>query len=368
MAKKKPDKIMKFLKNMSKREKGLAIALIVAIAVCGCLAGELFLTVPQDLPEPPLSNRQFGYVQTGDGLVSAQEGLNIYLLDTGQGESIYILFPDGKNMLIDAGRGTAENQQATQTFLSFFTENEISALDYLMLTHSDADHCNMLDDIVEMLEVKKFYLNDYPVESASATYKKFHGLAVAEEGAEYVLIDEDGEVYYIESGEGAAKPYKMTIFSPGYNNSELPEGTNPDSPICILEYGGRKVLLTGDATKESEEYFIDWLDNPQGLDIDVLKVGHHGSKESTAESFLEYFTPEYALISCGEQNTYDHPSAMLMNRLFNYGIVTYRTNRHGTILLSIDSEGDMRFTTKFYAPPENNRFDLPTLYASQAAE
>ena len=136
--------------------------------------GRAFSTVPQDLPEPPPQTGNSGTFRR-DGLVSAQEGLNIYLLDTGQGESIYILFPDGKNMLIDAGRGTAENQQATQTFLSFFTENEISALDYLMLTHSDADHCNMLDDIVEMLEVKKFYLNDYPVESASATYKNSTG-------------------------------------------------------------------------------------------------------------------------------------------------------------------------------------------------
>ncbi len=368
MTKKKTNKVTDFLKNMSKREKLLAIATVVLLAVCVGLASELYFNSPIDsLIVPPPEDNRNTLIETGDGLVALEDALNIYFIDVGQGESIYIELPDGKNMLIDAGSGSIESSQNTAEYLLFFEEHSITTINYLMLTHNHADHCNMLDNVIEALVIETFYYNDYPFEVASQTYKAFYNAAIAEQGAEYILFDEDGDIYYIESEQDAQHQYKIIIFAPGYNNPALPNDPNAHSPICILEYGGRRLIFGGDAISESEQLFISWLANeyPDGFDIDVLKVSHHGSKGSTDTQLLDYLTPEYAVISCGEQNSYDHPSAMLMNRLYNYGIVTYRTNRHGTVLLSIDIDGDMQFSSQFYAQPENNRFDIDTLYANQ---
>lgn len=366
MAKKKPNKIVKFLTSLTKRERVLAIALIIMIAICAGLAHELYLTPQEEIPQRTAGEPPIAIV--GDGLFSIEGGLNIYFLDVGQGESIYIDFPDGTNMLIDAGRGTSENAQFTANYLTFFDEMDINTINYLMLTHSDSDHCNMLDDVVETLEIKHFFLNDYPTAGQSQAYLAFINAALAEEGATYDFFDEDGYIYYVESEQREDFPYKMTIFAPGHANPELSNDANSNCPICLLEYADRYIFLGGDAPSGLEAYYIEWLKNeyPTGYDIDVLKVSHHGSKGSTDYDFLEFFTPEYAIISCGEVNSYDHPSAMLMNRLYNEGIVTYRTNRHGTILLSISSEGYMQFSSSIYAHPENNKLERDTLYISSS--
>jgi len=368
MAKKKKNNITDFLKNMSKRERWLAIALVISLLACAGLATELYYPT-ENAPTPPSQGYQHKLIQS-DGIVSLDDAVNIYFIDVGQGESIFIELPDGRNMLIDAGRGSVESNQFTEEYLLFFAEHNIAIINYLLLTHLHADHCNMLDDVIEALVIETFYYNAYPLHNTSQTYLAFYNAALAEEGAEHILFDEDGDVYYIESEQDAEQAYKITIFAPGYANPELETDPNAHSPICILEYGGRRLLFGGDATSASEQLFISWLasEYPECFDIDVLKVSHHGSKGSTSTDMLDYFTPEYAVISCGEVNTYEHPSPMLMNRLFNYGIVTYRTNRHGTILLSIDIDGDMQFSSQFYAPPENNRFDIDTLYASKPAE
>ena len=188
---------------------------------------------------------------------------------------------------------------------------------------------------------------------------------MAEEGADYILFGEEGGIYTIESVDGAQYPYQVSIYAPGYNNSAeyFDNSVNSSSPMITLEYGGRRVLLTGDATEYTERYFKEIIQDTLSVNeyiVDVLKVAHHGSDTSTKADFLAFTRPKFAIISCGEVNTYNHPSAMVMNRLFNEGIITYRTNRHGTIVLYIDFEGNILFVPQFKISVENNRFNRKT--------
>ena len=128
--------------------------------------------------------------------------------------------------------------------------------------------------------------------------------------------------------------------------------SNGMSPIIIVETASRTLLFTGDATTETEEWFMDTY--AEELDVDFIKIGHHGSTSSTSEAFLDLVTPECCVIMCDDGEAYGHPAATVMNRLFDRGIVTYRTNRHGNITLFIDSDGDMAFNVENNVPVENN--------------
>ena len=125
------------------------------------------------------------------------------------------------------------------------------------------------------------------------------------------------------------------------------------SPMIVLTVNETTVLLTGDATFETEEWFVDQLGSST-LDIDVLKVGHHGAAGSTGEAFLNAINAEYAIISSDEGGAYAHPRPELMTRLFNAGVVTYRTSRHGDIVLNIDQTGAFAFEVENEVMVENN--------------
>ena len=169
----------------------------------------------------------------------------------------------------------------------------------------------------------------------------------AETGAEIVRFDADGDVYEIE-GEG----YTVTIYAPGYARFE---DTNYMSPMIVVEYGGRRMLLTGDAEEEVELWWMETMGGTS-YDIDILKVGHHGSQKGTSDAFLEFVDPEYCVIMVGEENgTYKHPDYLTMNDLFNAGVVTYRTNRHGNIVLFLDGNGEFGFAVEQEVPVDNNK-------------
>lgn len=271
-------------------------------------------------------------------------GLEVHFIDIGQGDSIVIRLPDGKDVLIDAGSSTASGAAAVQEYLSYLSLINIDSFDYLIATHYDADHINMLDDVLSAYEVKNIYCNGSTHDSA--TYTKFAEACQNETGAVITYFDEDGDVYTL-TGEG----YSLDIYAPGFTRFT---DANSMSPIVILEYAGRRVVLTGDAEEETESWFMTKT-GLSSLDCDVIKLGHHGSDTSNSQAFLNFIAAEYAVVSVGETNSYNHPDPMVMNRLYNAGIVTYRTNRQGTIVLYVDGDGDFAFGVERQVPVENNK-------------
>ena len=125
---------------------------------------------------------------------------------------------------------------------------------------------------------------------------------------------------------------------------KIPKRKNAISPIGILEYNGRKVMLTGDSNEINEPLVMARTGK---IDCDILKVGHHGSATSTSTAFLDCYTFEYALISCNEAgNTFNHPRQDTLDRLAQHNINVYRTDNNGNIVVSVDKDGNIKITTE----------------------
>lgn len=347
----------KGLKKFSKRELlffSIIVVLIIALAASIVYKGDLLSLGQQNSQEEQTAetSKLHASFYSNNCNVELPEEFNdeclleVHFIDVGQGDSILIRFPDGVDMIIDAGSGTNVSNAMKDKFADYLLDMDMPDLDYLLITHPDSDHVNMASILLNNYEVKNIYYNDL-YDGQSNTYRNFVDLALLEEGAELFAVDEDGEYYYFENKE---LDYRMDIYAPGYERFSDP---NEISMFCLLQYGDIKILFTGDAHSNTEDYLMSILEG-DSLDIDILKVGHHGSNSSTSVDFLNYFVPEYAVISVGQTNTYNHPSPFLMNRLFDFGVITYRTNRHGNIVLYVDDNGNFGFLPQTNVAIENN--------------
>lgn len=284
----------------------------------------------------------------------AENCLEVHFIDIGQGDAIAIMFPDGKNMLIDAGSGTNASKATKEEYLNYLQHNlNISTtIDYFIITHPDADHVNMASEVLDKYDVKNIYYNDYSYATPTKTYQTFMTKAAEEPGANAYAIGANPATYTVTGDD-----YSVDIYASGYTRfqEEAVEQNNRNilSIMCVLTYGQRKVVFTGDAEVPTEKFFMETVGGTS-LDVDVLKVGHHGSYSCTSEEFLNFIKPEYAVISCDNGQAYHHPHPETMNRLFNYGITTYRTNRHGDIVLYVDLDGDFGFLPEKNVQVENN--------------
>ena len=299
------------------------------------------------------------FTNVNDG--SNEGTVSVHFIDVGQGDSILIEMGTDTIMLIDAGHtgvsideegkshdkvyGSSNVPKAvTEPYFAYLDEvisHHGGDIDYLIATHSDSDHINMLPAVFKEYQVNNVYINDcYPDFKTSATVKATEEAAEAENNCNVTFFDTaDDTVIPVETTE-----YKFTVYSSG-NDGFKKNDSNGMSIMCLLEYGGRKVLFTGDATVATENWFIDKT-NDKDFDIDVLKVGHHGSSTSSGAAFLDYVKAEYAVISSGKNNAYGHPTEEVMARLNERHMTTYNTQDDGTIVLYIDGDGDFCFVTE----------------------
>lgn len=355
------------LKGFSKREiilLSIAVILLIALVASLFFGGSIseLLGFGKDDEGTPVVNYSF---HSGNATVTIPSEFNlaemveVHFIDIEQGDAIYISFPGGENVIIDAGSGTGARTSATngvkkevrERYDAYLESLNITKVSHLISTHPDSDHINMLVYALDRFDVDNIYYNN--VEGHSASYSYFLQQAAAETGVNlHPIGDKNSE--YVWTAESAEYGYKLSIYAPGTDRFT---DVNSMSVMCLLEYGGVKVLFTGDAHTDTEEWFVNLMKTkyPSGLDIDVLKVGHHGSQSSSSQAFLEYLKPEYGVISVGQTNTYDHPSPFAMNRLFEAGVATYRTNRHGNIVLYMDSDGDFGFISDIDVPLDNNK-------------
>lgn len=274
--------------------------------------------------------------------------IEVHFIDVGQGDAIALMLPDGKRFLIDAGSGTSVSNATRNKYDAYLTDDlSLGTIDYLLITHPDSDHVNMASMILDDFEVKNVYFNSF-YDKGSATYKTFTDKARSEPGANVYEVT-SARTFVIENAG-----YRIDVYAPGNGGfSGADSKTNSMSILCVLSYGGRKVIFTGDAEVQTEEWFMSAVGGTE-LDVDVLKVGHHGSRSCTSKGFVEFIKPEYAVISCGEGNTYKHPHQETMNTLNEYGVATYRTDRHGNVALYLDEDGDFLFLPQYLSSVENN--------------
>lgn len=240
--------------------------------------------------------------------------LEVHFLDVGQADCTLVKC-DGYTMLIDTGL----DDQGTK-IQNYLQKQGIDRLDYLVLTHSDADHIGSADVVMTKFDIGTIFMSNF--EKETKTYKNL--LKIIEENQIHYLSPAVGNVYALGSAS-------FRILAPN-RDYDTPNDT---SIALLITHGENTFLFTGDAEKDAEE---DMLNNGLSLAADVFHAGHHGSKTSNTQEFIDAVMPRYAVISCGVDNSYGLPDAEVLNRFREKEMMVYRTDEQGTIVATSNGE------------------------------
>ncbi len=259
----------------------------------------------------------FSYVQKNFFQVS-NHNLQFHFIDVGQGDSSLIITPKGKTILIDAG-----DEAHAKKVLSYVREQGIEKLDLVIATHPDADHIGGMDKVIKNFDIDLFAMPD--VSAKTNQYKQIQRELKAKKmkatrlyQGDEVQIDDDIDFEILSPVKG--KKY---------------DDTNEYSIVAKIVYKDTSFILMGDATMENE---VDIINNVPDIDIDVLKLGHHGSSTSSSDYFITKTSPNIAIISCGKNNKYGHPHQEVMRVLKKHGVTPYRTDEMGDIVITSDGK------------------------------
>lgn len=234
----------------------------------------------------------------------------IHFIDTGNSDSILIK-QGGESMLIDAGDNDDEDM-----IVRYLTNQGVSKLKYVVSTHPDADHCGGLDAVLDNIEVENVFVANG--DANTKTYRDFIN-SVANKGL-YPSVPLLGSEHKL-----GTSVFKVVSVA---NTNDV----NNNSIVLLYTNGDDKILLTGDADTSI-------LNKINVGNVDLLKVGHHGSSTSTDLSFINKVNPEYAVILCGENNRYGHPHSNVMDLLEDRKIKVHRTDECGTIVFKSSGKG-----------------------------
>lgn len=262
-----------------------------------------------------------------------EKELKITCLDVGQGECIAVSFPTGQNILIDGG-SSSKKKTAQYQILPYLKSQGISAVDAVLISHTDEDHISGVSELLELIEknLTTVRIGSLILPDWSEQNEQYRELASrAEENGIAVLKSRAGKI--IRFGET-----KMEFLAPFPDA----DGTDPneDGMVMELSCGNFTGLFTGDIGEETEKKLLGKLE-----DVTFLKVGHHGSRYSTCQEFLDVTKPETAVISCSETNTYGHPSPETVQRLEQSGAEVFYTMKSGAV--SIYTDGERIWTDTF---------------------
>jgi competence protein ComEC len=297
---------------------GAAIALIVCVV--------LVLTVaPIDLlpREPTRPPDQRGTVVVSDAGAGA---LTFAVMDVGQGMCIVVISPDGRTMVVDAGRS---QQRIERTLLPYLRDNGVTTIDYLVLSHPDQDHVGGMPKILEEIPVGIWV--DPVIETTNQTYGRSLEL-VLEKGITPMRARR-GET--LDLGPSVSAEILWPVDPLLMSGSQV--NSNENSVVIQITYGNIRFLITGDLESRGETALIA-LETNEDLRSDVLVVGHHGSRTSSTAEFLDTVSPNVALIPVGLDNQYGHPHDEVVQRLRFRAIQIYRTDLDGTIEIISDGE------------------------------
>lgn len=225
--------------------------------------------------------------------------LNIIYFYVGQADSTFVKL-NNSTMLIDAG-----NNEDGKMIVNFLNQNNISKIDYLVATHADEDHIGGIDDILNSVKVNQLLIPT--VGSSGSDYK--NAIEAAKNNNVEIKNPVRGDKFNLDSAN-------IEIMS-ALEGEDVSD--NDSSIVMQMNYNTTKYLFMGDAEKEVEN-------SRQWQEVDVLKVGHHGSNSSSSEKFLEQTNPKYSIIEVGKNNSYNLPSSKALTRLKNINTKILRTD------------------------------------------
>ncbi len=245
-----------------------------------------------------------------------------HFIDVGQGDSEFLELPDGKTMLIDTGE-----YDQSKTVGDYISSLGYKKIDYLVATHPHSDHIGAMADIIKTFDIGEIYAPK--VSHNTKTFENFLD-AVASKGLQ-INTAVKGTIIYDAEG------LKIEILSPCENTDY--DDLNDWSIILKATFDNNVFLYTGDASASV-------IKKAQAGEIDVLKVGHHGSKTSTSNELIESLNPKWAVIEVGANNDYGHPHSKALKALQKYGVTIYRTDQNGTCTATSDGTNITWTTSK----------------------
>lgn len=241
---------------------------------------------------------------------SPLEGLKVSFLDVGQADSILIQFNE-ESMLIDAG-----NNNDGENIVKYLKNQNIEKFKYVVGTHAHEDHIGGIDNVILNFDVEHFYMPN-----VLTTTKTFEDVLDAL-NTKNVIFETPNINDELSLGDA-----KITVLYVNDDSSNL----NNTSIVLKLVYKDISFLFMGDAESDVETKILN-----ADLKSNILKVGHHGSSTSSSDKFISKVNPDYAIISVGKNNSYNHPTKKVLNTLNKYEIKTLRTDELGTIIFTSD--------------------------------
>lgn len=286
------------------KQKLIALFLILSLLLCGCTVE--YVPAATDAPEtvPAVTT-------------AAEETLTVHFIDVGQADCA-LLECGGEYMLIDGG-----NKEDGKLVVSYLQQQGVEILNAVVCTHAHEDHVGGLPSVLAV----------YPTQSVFAPTKTYSSNVfddfmyyVDQQGLE-VNIPSPGDSFTLGSAD-------ITVLGP----VESYPDTNNTSIVLKVVFGDTSFLFTGDMETSAETDMLDYWDSRVDWNVDVLKVGHHGSNTSSSYRLVYETDPEYAIISVGEGNSYGHPNEEVVSRYNDAGIPMFRTDELGTIIAASDGQ------------------------------
>lgn len=336
-------------------KKLLAGWILLCLLLAGCTGGEALTTAPEtsglplttgeaiDLPMipgtdgttlPPVAPESTGATitqpestqppetvapaTTAPASQPAGSGFAVHFIDVGQADAALVVC-DGQAMLIDGG-----NADDSNLIYTYMKKQGIGHLDYMIATHAHEDHVGGLSGALNYATVEQVFC---PVTSySSKAFQNFK--SNVEKQGKSLTVPTRGQSFSLGSAQCRILAVNTT------------SDTNNTSIVLKITYGSTSFLFTGDGEREVEQAM---LNRGESLSATVLKVGHHGSSTSTSYAFLWQVMPQYAVISCGKNNSYGHPHDAVLSRLRDADVALFRTDLQGDILCTSDGS-TVRFT------------------------
>ena len=281
------------------KKKLLALLLALGILLCGC-----------EVAAPPAP-------ETTPSVSTNGETLTVHYIDVGQADCALLEY-DGQYILIDGG-----NKEDGQLVISYLQQQGVQELEAVVCTHAHEDHVGGLPSVLAVFPTDAVYS---PTKTYSSKVYDDFMYYVDQQGLE-VTIPTPGDRF-------ALGDVSLTVLGPTQDYAE----TNDTSIILMVEFGETRFLFTGDMETPAENDMLDYWEGNMDWNVDVLKVGHHGSDTSSSYRFVYETDPEYAIISCGAGNSYGHPHESVTSRYADAGIPMLRTDELGHIYVTSDGD------------------------------
>lgn len=258
-----------------------------------------------------------------------QDEIAVHFIDVGQGDCALVITPE-KTMLIDCGE-----QTSSYSVIRYLRDFGVSRLDYVIASHPHSDHMGGMADIISAFDVGEFIMPEVPADLVPITSYYTDTLNIIQHRSITASYAEVGRRIDLCKGT-----YLDIIGPVGEEYEEL----NNYSVVAKLTSGNYSFLFTGDMEHLPEQQMVyAWVD----LHADVIKVAHHGSSSSSSEDFIARVAPQYAVISVGKDNSYGHPSDMVVKRYSSHGCKILPTAVYGDVVFVTDGN-ELNFSTTYH--------------------